>query len=129
MECLRYGAFELSRQPFLSLVKERLCCLPLTLSLLFYIICLNYLCSYTGTLASNGKKFDSSVDKGVPFEFNIGTGAVIKGWDEGVIKMSLGEKAVLHITSDYGYGSQVCGVASLLLLLLDWVALLDSSFS
>ena len=59
---------------------------------------------YTGTLASNGTKFDSSVDKGRPFSFTIGVGQVIKGWDEGVIQMSLGEKATLAITSDFGYG-------------------------
>mmetsp|Transcript_17583 Transcript_17583/g.43255 ORF Transcript_17583/g.43255 Transcript_17583/m.43255 type:complete len:124 (-) Transcript_17583:2788-3159(-) len=64
---------------------------------------------YTGTLASNGEKFDSSVDKGRPFNFKIGMGQVIKGWDEGVIKMSLGEKAKLLISSDYGYGSQGAG--------------------
>ncbi|KAL3944627.1 MAG: hypothetical protein SGBAC_001287 [Bacillariaceae sp.] len=64
---------------------------------------------YTGTLASNGDKFDSSVDKGRPFKFKIGMGQVIKGWDEGVIKMSLGEKAKLLISSDYGYGSQGAG--------------------
>merc|ERR1711865_423785 len=64
---------------------------------------------YTGTLASNGTKFDSSVDRGQPFSFNIGTGQVIKGWDEGVIKMSLGEKANLKISADYGYGSQGAG--------------------
>ena len=64
---------------------------------------------YTGTLASNGSKFDSSLDRGKPFEFTIGRGDVIKGWDEGVMEMSLGEKAVLHITSDYGYGSRGAG--------------------
>ncbi|EAW06841.1 FKBP-type peptidyl-prolyl cis-trans isomerase [Aspergillus clavatus NRRL 1] len=59
---------------------------------------------YTGTLA-NGDKFDSSVDRGSPFQCQIGTGRVIKGWDEGVPQMSLGEKAVLTITPDYGYGA------------------------
>jgi FK506-binding protein 1 len=60
---------------------------------------------YIGTLASDGTKFDASRDRGRPFKFVIGTGRVIKGWDEGVMKMSLGEKAVLRITSDYGYGA------------------------
>ena len=64
---------------------------------------------YTGTLASDGSKFDSSVDKGRPFVFKIGLGMVIKGWDEGVIQMSLGEKAVLQITSDFGYGERGAG--------------------
>eukprot|EP01063_Lacrimia_lanifica_P007118 TRINITY_DN144_c0_g2_i1.p2 TRINITY_DN144_c0_g2~~TRINITY_DN144_c0_g2_i1.p2 ORF type:complete len:118 (+),score=54.62 TRINITY_DN144_c0_g2_i1:40-393(+) len=64
---------------------------------------------YTGTLASNGNKFDSSVDRGQPFQFQIGVGQVIKGWDEGVIQMSLGEKATLHITSDFGYGARGAG--------------------
>ena len=59
---------------------------------------------YVGTLASNGKKFDSSIDKGRPFRFKIGVGKVIRGWDDGVMLMSLGEKAILHISSDYGYG-------------------------
>merc|ERR1712032_901959 len=48
---------------------------------------------YTGTLKNGGKQFDSSVGKG-PFETKIGVGQVIKGWDEGVVQMSLGEKAV-----------------------------------
>ena len=61
---------------------------------------------YSGTLASNGEKFDSSIDKGRPFRFKIGVGKVIRGWDEGVMLMSLGEKAILHISSDYGYGSR-----------------------
>lgn len=60
---------------------------------------------YTGTL-ENGSKFDSSRDRGKPFEFQIGVGQVIKGWDEGVIQMSLGERAKLTITPDYGYGAR-----------------------
>ncbi|ODV90645.1 hypothetical protein CANCADRAFT_108786 [Tortispora caseinolytica NRRL Y-17796] len=60
---------------------------------------------YVGTL-ENGKKFDSSRDRSRPFETNIGTGAVIRGWDEGVPQLSLGEKALLTITGDYGYGPQ-----------------------
>lgn len=64
---------------------------------------------YTGTLKSNGKKFDSSVDRGQPFQFKIGVGQVIRGWDEGVMKMSLGEKAVLTISSDFGYGARGAG--------------------
>jgi len=64
---------------------------------------------YTGTLTDGGKKFDSSVDRGQPFVTQIGVGQVIKGWDEGVVKMSLGEKAVLKMTSDYGYGAEGAG--------------------
>merc|ERR1712217_744395 len=64
---------------------------------------------YTGTLTNGGKKFDSSVDRGQPFQTKIGVGQVIKGWDEGVPQMSLGEKAVLKMTSDYGYGAQGAG--------------------
>ena len=60
---------------------------------------------YTGTLAKDGSKFDSSRDRDKPFEFTIGTGQVIKGWDEGVMKMSLGQRATLQITADYGYGA------------------------
>mmetsp|Transcript_24402 Transcript_24402/g.40454 ORF Transcript_24402/g.40454 Transcript_24402/m.40454 type:complete len:152 (-) Transcript_24402:116-571(-) len=64
---------------------------------------------YHGTLTSNGTKFDASRDRGRPFKFTIGVGQVIKGWDEGVIQMSLGEKAILRITSDYGYGPRGAG--------------------
>ncbi|CCG80942.1 FK506-binding protein [Taphrina deformans PYCC 5710] len=60
---------------------------------------------YTGTL-ENGKKFDSSVDRGQPFAVTIGVGQVIKGWDEGVPQMSLGEKAKLTISGDYAYGDR-----------------------
>uniref|UniRef100_A0A0K3C901 peptidylprolyl isomerase n=1 Tax=Rhodotorula toruloides TaxID=5286 RepID=A0A0K3C901_RHOTO len=48
---------------------------------------------YHGTLASNGNKFDSSYDRGQPFQTAIGVGRVIRGWDEGVPQLSLGQKA------------------------------------
>mmetsp|Transcript_27328 Transcript_27328/g.69121 ORF Transcript_27328/g.69121 Transcript_27328/m.69121 type:complete len:112 (+) Transcript_27328:83-418(+) len=64
---------------------------------------------YVGTIAATGKKFDSSIDRGIPFRFQIGVGQVIKGWDEGVMQMSLGEQAVLTITSDYAYGMMGAG--------------------
>jgi len=60
-------------------------------------------CHYVLTLES-GKKVDSSRDRGKPFQFKIGKGEVIKGWDEGVAKMSVGQRAKLTITSDLGYG-------------------------
>jgi len=64
---------------------------------------------YTGTLADGGKKFDSSRDRGDVFQLQIGVGQVIQGWDEGVVQMSLGERAILHISSDYGYGDRGAG--------------------
>lgn len=60
---------------------------------------------YVGTLET-GKKFDSSRDRGSPFKTPIGIGRVIRGWDEGVPQLSLGEKAVLTITGDYAYGDR-----------------------
>ncbi|KAF9482348.1 peptidyl-prolyl cis-trans isomerase [Pholiota conissans] len=60
---------------------------------------------YVGTLM-DGKKFDSSRDRGIPFQTEIGTGKVIKGWDEGVLQLSLGQKALLTATPDYAYGSR-----------------------
>ena len=63
---------------------------------------------YIGTL-ENGVKFDSSVDRGVPFEFILGIGQVIKGWDLGVLGMKTGEKRKLTISSDLGYGSKGAG--------------------
>jgi len=59
---------------------------------------------YTGTL-TNGNKFDSSRDRGDKFSFKIGMGQVIKGWDEGVSQMSVGERAELTCTPDYAYGA------------------------
>jgi FKBP-type peptidyl-prolyl cis-trans isomerase len=59
---------------------------------------------YTGWL-TNGKKFDSSVDAGRPFDFTIGNGEVIKGWEEGVAGMRVGGKRQLRIPPDLGYGA------------------------
>ncbi len=64
---------------------------------------------YTGTLKSNGKKFDSSLDRNQPFEFTLGVGQVIKGWDEGIAGMCVGEKRKLIIPSEMGYGSRGAG--------------------
>lgn len=61
---------------------------------------------YTGWLQSNGQKFDSSVDRGQPFGFDLGAGQVIKGWDEGVKGMKVGEKRQLIIPASLGYGDR-----------------------
>ncbi|RLD44073.1 MAG: FKBP-type peptidyl-prolyl cis-trans isomerase [Bacteroidetes bacterium] len=63
---------------------------------------------YTGTLL-NGTKFDSSVDRGQPFEFTLGQGQVIPGWDEGIALMKVGGKAKLIIPSRLGYGERGAG--------------------
>jgi len=67
---------------------------------------------YTGWLYENGvkgKKFDSSLDRGKPFEFSIGTGQVIKGWDEGVASMKVGGKRTLILPPALGYGARGAG--------------------
>lgn len=63
---------------------------------------------YTGWL-TDGKKFDSSVDRNEPFSFQIGVGQVIRGWDEGVSTMKVGGKRKLTIPPDLGYGKRGAG--------------------
>merc|ERR1712224_526273 len=64
---------------------------------------------YVGRIAATGQKIDSTIDRGLPFRFQLGAGQVIKGWDEGVQRMSLGEKAKLIISADYAYGARGAG--------------------
>jgi peptidylprolyl isomerase len=63
---------------------------------------------YTGVL-SNGVKFDSSLDRGQPFVFELGAGHVIKGWDEGIAKLRVGGQATLIIPPQLGYGAKGIG--------------------
>ncbi len=60
---------------------------------------------YTGTL-TNGNKFDSSLDRGQPFNFTLGKGQVIQGWDKGIAGMKVGGKRRLTIPAEMGYGAR-----------------------
>lgn len=64
--------------------------------------------NYVGTL-TDGKVFDSSIDRKTPFTFQLGVGQVIRGWDEGVLGMRVGGKRKLTIGPDYAYGAQAVG--------------------
>jgi len=64
---------------------------------------------YRGTLQETGKEFDSSYSRGSPLPFQLGAGRVIKGWDEGLVDMCIGEKRRLTIPPDMGYGARAVG--------------------
>lgn len=68
----------------------------------------NVIVNYTGLL-TNGQKFDSSLDRGEPFSFPVGGGRVIKGWDEGLQHLRVGDHAILTIPASIGYGSRGAG--------------------
>jgi len=65
--------------------------------------------NYTGVFATDGTKFDSSLDRGIPFTFTLGAGQVIKGWDLGVEGMKVGGKRVLVIPPELAYGTNDYG--------------------
>ncbi|KAL2815260.1 FK506-binding protein 2 [Aspergillus cavernicola] len=64
---------------------------------------------YRGTLAADGSEFDASYNRGKPFKFPLGAGRVIKGWDEGLLDMCVGEKRTLTIPPEFGYGDRGVG--------------------
>ena len=66
---------------------------------------------YRGSLLSDGSVFDSSIERGTPFEFTLGTGMVIQGWDKGLLNMCVGEKRRLKIPADLGYGARGAGAS------------------
>src|SRR3989344_98800 len=79
---------------------------------------------YIGTLP-DGKAFDSSLDRNIPFSFVLGTGQVIRGWDEGLPGMRVGGKRLLIIAPDYGYGGLGVGAIPPNSTLIFEVELLD----
>jgi peptidylprolyl isomerase len=80
---------------------------------------------YTGWLKDGGKRFESSLDRGTPYEFKIGTGGVIRGWDEGIATMKVGGKRKLEIPPKLAYGeSGTTGIPANATLIFD-IELLD----
>lgn len=64
---------------------------------------------YRGTLASDGSEFDASYNRGTPLDFTVGKGQVIKGWDDGLLDMCIGDKRTLTIPPEFGYGERAMG--------------------
>ena len=64
---------------------------------------------YRGTLEKDGSEFDASYNRGTPLAFTVGKGQVIKGWDEGLQEMCVGDKRTLTIQPEYGYGDRAMG--------------------
>ncbi|KAI8724729.1 Peptidylprolyl isomerase [Fusarium sp. LHS14.1] len=64
---------------------------------------------YRGTLAADGSEFDASYNRGTPLVFKLGSGQVIKGWDQGLLDMCIGEKRTLTIPPEFGYGQRAIG--------------------
>ncbi|KAI9862404.1 MAG: Peptidyl-prolyl cis-trans isomerase fpr2 [Vezdaea acicularis] len=64
---------------------------------------------YRGTLAADGSQFDASYDRGAPFTFTVGKGQVIKGWDDNLLGMCIGDKRKLTIPPKFGYGDRAMG--------------------
>jgi len=85
---------------------------------------------YTGLL-TNGTKFDSSLDRGEPIAFQLGAGRVIKGWDEGIVKLRVGDHATLIIPPQLGYGARGAGGVippdATLIFIVEVVGLKDAS--
>ena len=64
---------------------------------------------YRGTLEADGSEFDASYNRGQPLTFTVGKGQVIQGWDQGLLDMCIGDKRVLTIPPEYGYGERAMG--------------------
>ena len=64
---------------------------------------------YRGTLEADGSEFDASYNRGTPLSFHVGKGQVIKGWDQGLLDMCIGEKRRLTIQPEWGYGTRGMG--------------------